>query len=617
MEPILKLDASACTSCFTCVRTCPVKAIHIKQGELIPVIMHQQCIGCGSCVTDCNSGAIAYRSSVDDATNLFTSGEEIAVIVSPSISAEFKDISDYRKFVTMIKSLGATYVHEVSFAVDLLAYKYINLFNDFKGRYYITSNDPVVVSYVSKYRPNLISNLIPVVSPMIAMTRIVRKIYGNDIRVVYAGPEIATKEEALQFKGDSTVDVVLTFQELRTLFTTHHIDESNLEYSDFDPPLSYKGSLYPLRNGLVQAGDIDENALTANVVTIEGKRQMIEAINEFEKSISVIERHFYITYGNSLEGPGITQHGSRQLKENLVIQYVNKRLRNFFRIEWYNNLQRFMALDMSRDYVANDQRLPVPPKDKVNEIFTELGKNENDTFGCQECGYSSCLELARDIARGITIPQMCISYTLKNRIDFDSSVGTLNEKLAQVRKALHDSEEKAKVIKESASQASELTNAMLEKLRSGVVIVDNMLKIVKANSPFARIIGEEALEISEVVPGLAGADLKQLIPASLLNLFSYVLSENENIENRDVKIGNHLLNVSVFPIVKGKIAGGIIRDMRAPEVQRVEVINRITDVIDRNLEMVQKIGFLLGEGATDIERMLNSIIEFYKGETRK
>jgi hypothetical protein len=33
--------------------------------------------------------------------------------------------------------------------------------------------------------------------------------------------------------------------------------------------------------------------------------------------------------------------------------------------------------------------------------------------------------------------------------------------------------------------------------------------------------------------------------------------------------------------------------------------------------MVQKIGFLLGEGATDIEHMLNSIIEFYKGENQK
>ena len=40
--------------------------------------------------------------------------------------------------------------------------------------------------------------------------------------------------------------------------------------------------------------------------------------------------------------------------------------------------------------------------------------------------------------------------------------------------------------------------------------------------------------------------------------------------------------------------------------------NRVSEVIDKNLEMVQKIGFLLGEGASETEQMLNSIIESYK-----
>ena len=51
---------------------------------------------------------------------------------------------------------------------------------------------------------------------------------------------------------------------------------------------------------------------------------------------------------------------------------------------------------------------------------------------------------------------------------------------------------------------------MLEKLRSGVVIVDNMLKIVKANTTFTTILGEEAEQINEVIPGLVGADLNRL-----------------------------------------------------------------------------------------------------------
>lgn len=77
-------------------------------------------------------------------------------------------------------------------------------------------------------------------------------------------------------------------------------------------------------------------------------------------------------------------------------------------------------------------------------------------------------------------------------------------------------------------------------------------------------------------------------------------------------LDKRILNLSIFPIVENQVAGGIIRDMQAPEVQRAEVVKRVTDVIDQNLEMVQQIGFLLGESASDIEKMLNSIITFYQ-----
>jgi iron only hydrogenase large subunit-like protein len=617
LKPLINLDNQLCNNCNACVRACPVKAIYMHSGSSFPELNSDRCIGCGDCVLICNPKALTYRSSVDEAKSLFESGAKIAVILSPSISAEFDDISDHRKLVTMIKALGVQYVNEVSFAVDLLAYKYLSLLNDFKGRYYITSIDPIVVAYIEKFHPNLVSNLAPLVTPMIAMTKVVRAIYGSAIKVMYIGPEIASKDEVLRFEGDDRVDVAITFEELRKLFTDYSIDESNLEYSSIDNPLSYKGSLYPLRNGFAQAADMDENLLTASMFTLEGKKEMIDAITEFENDISTIQRHFCIRFGNSLDGPGITKRGNRWHKEHHVIKYANKRLQNFFRVEWYDNLQKFMNLDLSRTFMVDDQRLPNPAPERVQEILTMLGQTESDSMACLECGYSNCTEFARDIANGITTPDMCISYAMKNSMLHEESLHELNEKLAQARKSLKESEEKTRIEKESAVQASDLTNAMLEKLRSGVVIVDNMLKIVKANATFTTILGEEAEQINEVIPGLIGADLNRLIPANFINLFSYVLSDNESIENRDITIGNNLLNVSIFPIVKGKVVGGIVRDMRAPEVQRAEVINRITEVIDRNLEMVQKIGFLLGEGATDIEHMLNSIIEFYKGENKK
>jgi iron only hydrogenase large subunit-like protein len=617
LEPLVSLNTKDCTVCYACVKTCPVKAIHVTAAGAIPEIHINQCIGCGSCITVCSPRAITYRSSMDEAKAVFESGDKIAVILSPSISAEFDDISDHRKFVTMIKSLGVTYVNEASFAVDLLAYKYLGLLNNFKGRYYISSYDAVVVSYIEKFHPNLVSNLVPLVSPMIAMAQVIHNQYGEDVRVIYIGPEISNKDEALRFTGNSQVEVVLTFEELRLLFNIYKIGESNLEFSGFDLPLSYKGSLFPLRNGFAQAADLDENLLTTNLVSLEGKQEMIEAVNEFETKINTIQRHLCISYGNSLEGPGLSRQGTRILKEAAVIKYANKRLQNFFRVEWYDSLQHFLELDLSRAFTVDDQRAPNPSPDRINQILAELGRTEKDSFGCMQCGYANCLDFAKDVANGYTTPDMCVSYATKSSSNYEESLHELNEKLAQARKALRESEDKTRQEKESALQASELTNAMLEKLRAGVVIVDNLLKIVKANSTFTSIMGEEAELINEVIPGLVGADLSRLIPSNFVNLFSYVLSDNESIENRDITIGENLLNVSIFPIVRGKVAGGIIRDMRAPEVQRAEVINRITEVIDRNLEMVQKIGFLMGEGASDIEHMLNSIIEFYKNEDKR
>jgi len=40
-------------------------------------------------------------------------------------------------------------------------------------------------------------------------------------------------------------------------------------------------------------------------------------------------------------------------------------------------------------------------------------------------------------------------------------------------------------------------------------------------------------------------------------------------------------------------------------------------VIDQNLELVQQIGYILGEGASKTEKMLNSIIESYTHDKNK
>jgi hypothetical protein len=77
------------------------------------------------------------------------------------------------------------------------------------------------------------------------------------------------------------------------------------------------------------------------------------------------------------------------------------------------------------------------------------------------------------------------------------------------------------------------------------------------------------------------------------------------------------LSVSVFPVREQKYVGAILRDMYMPEVRKEQVINRLSEVIDENFDMVQKIASLLGEGAARTEQALNSIIETHRDPPRK
>lgn len=619
-EPLFFIDNKKCIKCYSCVRICPVKAIKVTEKLEFPLIIPERCIGCGSCFRICAPEAIHYRSSVEETKKLLSEGVQVAAICDPAISGEFSDITDYRKFVEMIRRLGFTYVCEASFGVDMVARKYKEIFNHFKGKYYITANCPAVVAYVEKYYPELIENLAAVVSPMVATAKILRRKFGKDIRLVYIGPCIATKDEALRFTGDGRIDSVITFVELRELFTHFNIRESQLEFSDFDPPLGYKGSLYPISNGLLQSVDISEDLLSGKIVTAEGRNNMIDAIKEFDAHIDLIERHFNIFYNEGcLMGPGTSPGGEKYLRSALVINYAIKRLKTFDIKTWEKEILSNEPVDLSRQFTADDQRLAVPPEEKIEDILKVINREGNidNDIGCEACGYLNCREFAIAIAQGLATTEMCNIFSQTNRQNYIQILRTTNESLKKAQDALKESEEKLKIDRETQKESSEIISTMLQKLVSGVVIVNKDLKIIQSNSAFIRILGEDAAMVDEVIPGLVGADIKTLLPVHFYKLFSYVLTTDESIESRDVEYHDNRLSVSVFPIRSHEFVGAILRDMYIPEVRKEQIINRLTEVITENFDMVQKIAYLLGEGAAKMEKSVNAVIETHKNPPKK
>ncbi|HKK09253.1 MAG TPA: [Fe-Fe] hydrogenase large subunit C-terminal domain-containing protein, partial [Bacteroidales bacterium] len=226
-----------CRVCYTCVRECPAKAIQILNGQA--QVIDKRCIGCGNCVKVCSQQAKAFIKLTEEVESLLNTGERVAAIVAPSFPAEFSEIEDYKKFVGMVRELGFSVVSEVAFGADLVSRRFNQLIHE-SDKPLITSDCPAIVYYVEHYFPDLSENLAPVASPMVAMSRVMKKKYGNDIKVVFLGPCIAKKAESAE------TDFELSFIELRELFEKHNIHPDKVTPSDFDPPHSGKGAIFPV-----------------------------------------------------------------------------------------------------------------------------------------------------------------------------------------------------------------------------------------------------------------------------------------------------------------------------------------------------------------------------------
>ena len=98
-DNVIQLDGSKCKACYSCIRACPVKAIHVRKNSVFPHIDETRCIHCGVCLHTCAYNAISYLDSTKEVKMLLNSSEKVAAICAPSITGEFTEVSDYRKLV--------------------------------------------------------------------------------------------------------------------------------------------------------------------------------------------------------------------------------------------------------------------------------------------------------------------------------------------------------------------------------------------------------------------------------------------------------------------------------------------------------------------------------------
>lgn len=552
-----------CEDCYKCVRNCPVKAIKIEGG--CATIIPELCILCGQCVEVCPNGAKRVRDDLPQARQLLTLKPRALVSLAPSYISVFPELSP-GQLIRALKQLGFFGVSETALGAQQVSAQAAAALAAERDRILFSSACPAVVSYLQKHRPEDSAFLTGLLSPLLTHCKLLRQQFGPEAAIVFIGPCIAKKIEA--FQHPELLDVALTFEDLRRWLEQEKIVPGKLtETADdhFIPECAAEGAWYPVDGGMI--------AGMKSVCTVNDCSFMaFSGLNAIEKAITGLRDQLpngglflelLACEGGCVNGPRAGNRSGTAAKRCRVLRAVPPPP---------IVLPRQSHLDIRSTFAVVAPPPVRYPETQLRDALRQVGKfSRDDELNCGGCGYDSCREFAIALIHLKAERSMCVTYM---------------RKLA-LKKA----------------------NALIQKMPSAVVIVNDAMRILEFNAAFANLFGKNAPRSGDAPPALEGIMLSEVTPFA--NLFHSVLKSGEDILDRDLRYQNTILHAAIFTIEKHCVVGGILQDITEPAVRKAEVIRKAQEVIQHSLATTQKIACLLGENAAESEITLNSIIESF------
>lgn len=555
----LKFDIDSCKDCYSCLKHCPVKAINFINNKA--EIIDDKCILCGKCVNVCPQNAKKVLSDIDNVWKLLEENpNKVILSVAPSFIANF-DIKSFTEFAYACKKLGFAVVEETARGAYYVTREYAKLIKSGKYQNLISSACPASVSYLETKFPNALKYLAPVVSPMVAHARILKKEYGEDYHIVFVGPCIAKKKEASEH---NEIDYALTFEEFNEM-----LNQKNIEFEDINQQDIFVNSarFYPINRGIIKSFD---NSIPEEfeLIALDEVKEITDTMNNID-SLNSLFIEMNMCEGGCINGPARISNSSIVL-DNSVVRRFARNSQNDFEID-------DIDIDLSTSYKARPNSDKIPTEKEIKLILERIFKyKKEDEINCGACGYSTCREKAIAVFNGLANPEFCMPY-LKNK-------------------------------------AESISNEIIEHTPNGIITVNSKGILIDINER-----AFDYLQLSKEDKGKYYEDVV-LLPEML-----EALEEEKNIDSIIVfnEKNNMYFNVSITYVKNHKIAFAIYKDVTQETINdekmknlRQEMIKVTDEVINKQMSAVQEIASLLGESTAEAKIALVNFKNSLKGEEK-
>ncbi len=558
IKSVVYTNKAKCRDCYRCVRVCPVNAIKMENGQAM--VIPENCISCGTCIPECPQNAKTYIKNTDEVLDFLSGKQQVIISVAPSFASVYSKW-ERKRLPSALRQAGFSLVTETAVGAHEVARKTKEIIENKPEISHICTACPAVVNYIEKYSKTEIRFLTPVVSPMVAHARMLKKQYGADTKVVFAGPCVAKKSEALHPKHQNIVDAVITFNELNEILIQKSIDLKTCEESDFDQKAVGMSILFPVEQGLLKTAEIEYAFDQSKHVALSGFEDIKDALGTIGESYGnfVIEPLF--CRSGCINGPILRQRNLLHKKQELVDYYEESK---------FTSQINKPAENLNFNYQASKTYGNISFSEvEIKEVLKNSGKEtEENELNCGACGYDTCRNKAIAVLQGIAEVEMCMPYMRR--------------------------------------LAEQKSDKLIASDPNGIIILNEQLEILSINPAFKKMFVCSDSVVGKKISYLIDPEPFERVVARKRNKFS------DEVKYPNYKLTCHLV---CYSIEEENQVVGIFVDITDTHSNKeklkdfkTETILQAQELIEHQVSMAQELAKFIGDHTARGEMLMNKLI---------
>lgn len=401
MREILGLKKTNCKSCHKCIRNCAVKSIRFTAGQAH--IVEDECILCGRCFAVCPQDAKVIASDMEKVRIMLQTGAVYASI-APSFAASYPGVG-IDALEDALKKLGFAGAEETAVGATIVKKEYERILDEEKPNILVSSCCSSINLMLRKYYPEALFTLAPVITPMQAHCRDIKRRHP-EAKTVFIGPCISKKSEAAE---EDAVDAVLMFDEFNRWLREEGIELGRRE----DIRKGGRARVFPTAGGIIET--MDKNP-EYTYVAVDGVKKCMDVLDEIKEGrLHNCFIEMSACEGSCADGPILDKMKNTPAQNYLqVVRYAEK---EDFAVE------KYAKEEIAAVYEPSELEAEQPSEAEIKAMLLKMNKlSKEDELDCGSCGYCTCREKAIAIIQGKAEISMCLPYMLSQMENLSDSV---------------------------------------------------------------------------------------------------------------------------------------------------------------------------------------------------